>query len=215
MKLIHLSDLHLGKRLEERSLLEEQEYILFRQILPILDTERPDALLIAGDVYDKSVPPAEAVTLFDNFLCQVAQRKIPVLLISGNHDSSERLAFGGRLMVGSGIHVAPVYRGEVKPITLSDQYGCVHFWLLPFLKPILVRRYFPEAEISSYTDALRSAIEAMPIDPSQRNVLVTHQFVTGAQTCESEEISVGGTDNVDATVLRMWAPPAFATAALR
>lgn len=200
MKLIHLSDLHLGKRLEERSLLEEQEYILFHQILPILDTERPDALLIAGDVYDKSVPPAEAVTLFDNFLCQVAQRKIPVLLISGNHDSSERLAFGGRLMAGSGIHVAPVYRGEVKPITLSDQYGCVHFWLLPFLKPILVRRYFPEAEISSYTDALRSAIEAMPIDPSQRNVLVTHQFVTGAQTCESEEISVGGTDNVDASV---------------
>ena len=200
MKLIHLSDLHLGKRLEERSLLEEQEYILFHQILPILDTERPDALLIAGDVYDKSVPPAEAVTLFDNFLCQVARRKIPVLLISGNHDSSERLAFGGRLMAGSGIHVAPVYRGEVKPITLSDQYGCVHFWLLPFLKPILVRRYFPDAEISSYTDALRSAIEAMPIDPSQRNVLVTHQFVTGAQTCESEEISVGGTDNVDASV---------------
>ena len=200
MKLIHLSDLHLGKRLEERSLLEEQEYILFHQILPILDTERPDALLIAGDVYDKSVPPAEAVTLFDNFLCQVARRKIPVLLISGNHDSSERIAFGGRLMAGSGIHVAPVYRGEVKPITLSDQYGCVHFWLLPFLKPILVRRYFPDAEISSYTDALRSAIEAMPIDPSQRNVLVTHQFVTGAQTCESEEISVGGTDNVDASV---------------
>lgn len=200
MKLIHLSDLHLGKRLEERSLLEEQEYILFRQILPILDTERPDALLIAGDVYDKSVPPAEAVTLFDNFLCQVAQRKIPVLLISGNHDSSERLAFGGRLMAGSGIHVAPVYRGEVKPITLSDQYGCVHFWLLPFLKPILVRRYFPDADISSYTDALRTAIEAMPIDPSQRNVLVAHQFVTGAQTCESEEISVGGTDNVDASV---------------
>ena len=200
MKLIHLSDLHLGKRLEERSLLEEQEYILFRQILPILDTERPDALLIAGDVYDKSVPPAEAVTLFDNFLCQVAQRKIPVLLISGNHDSSERLAFGGRLMAGSGIHFAPVYRGEVKPITLSDQYGCVHFWLLPFLKPILVRRYFPDVDISSYTDALRSAIAAMPIDPSQRNVLVAHQFVTGAQTCESEEISVGGTDNVDASV---------------
>lgn len=200
MKLIHLSDLHLGKRLEERSLLEEQEYILFRQILPILDAERPDALLIAGDVYDKSVPPAEAVTLFDNFLCQVAQRKIPVLLISGNHDSSERLAFGGRLMAGSGIHFAPVYRGEVKPITLSDQYGCVHFWLLPFLKPILVRRYFPDVDISSYTDALRSAIAAMPIDPSQRNVLVAHQFVTGAQTCESEEISVGGTDNVDASV---------------
>lgn len=200
MKLIHLSDLHLGKRLEERSLLEEQEYILFHQILSILDTERPDALLIAGDVYDKSVPPAEAVTLFDNFLCQVARRKIPVLLISGNHDSSERLAFGGRLMASSGIHVAPVYRGEVKPITLSDQYGCIHFWLLPFLKPILVRRYFPDADISSYTDALRSAIEAMPIDPNQRNVLVTHQFVTGAQTCESEEISVGGTDNVDASV---------------
>lgn len=199
MRLIHLSDLHIGKRVNEVSMLEEQEYIL-RQILQIIDTEKADAVLIAGDVYDKSVPPAEAVTLFDDFLCRLAKRSLPVFIISGNHDSPERLAFGNRLMEHSGIHISPVYSGTIEPITLTDAYGAVNFWLLPFVKPAHVKRFYPEEGIESYTDALRSAIQHMDVDRGTRNVLLTHQFVTGAATCESEELSVGGTDSVDADV---------------
>ena len=199
MKFIHLSDLHLGKRVNEISMTDDQSYIL-TQIIDIIDAEHLDAVVIAGDVYDKSVPPAEAVTLFDGFLCRLAERSLPVFIISGNHDSPERLAFGGRLMEGAGIHLSPVYDGKVEPITLSDSHGEVHFWLLPFVKPAHVKRYFPDAGIESYTDALRTAVEHMDLDFSGRNVLVTHQFVTGAVTCESEEISVGGSDNVDISV---------------
>lgn len=199
MKLIHLSDLHLGKRVHEVSMLPEQVLIL-RQILDILDEEQPQALLLCGDIYDKTVPSGEAVTVFDDFLCQLAQRKLPVFIISGNHDSPERLAFGGRLMDASGIHFSPVFSGDIQPISLRDEYGPVHFWLLPFLKPAHVRRFYPEEAPETYTDALRVAIGRMAVDPTQRNVLLTHQFVTGAATCESEELSVGGTDCVDAEV---------------
>lgn len=199
MKLIHLSDLHLGKRVNEFSMLEDQQYIL-TEILQIIDREKPDGVMIAGDVYDKSVPSAEAVALLDDFLVRLAKRDLQVFLISGNHDSPERMAFGGRLMAQSGVHLAPVYDGKVSPITLTDEYGLVNLYLLPFLKPAHVRRCFPEREILTYTDALAAAIEAMEVDPAQRNVLVTHQFVTGAARCDSEEISVGGTDNVDVSV---------------
>lgn len=199
MKFLHLSDLHLGKRVNEISMIEDQEYILTR-IIRICDDEKPDAVIIAGDVYDKSVPPAEAVTLLDDFLCRLAKRKIPALIISGNHDSPERLSFGNRLMEGAGIYLAPVYNGEVKPVTLRDEYGDVNFWLLPFIKPAHVKRYFPDENIESYTDAVRAAVKHMSVNKTERNVIVTHQFVTGAETCESEELSVGGTDNVDASV---------------
>jgi exonuclease SbcD len=199
MKLIHLSDLHIGKRVNEVSMLEDQEYILL-QILQIIDDENADAVLIAGDVYDKSVPSAEAVTLFDDFLCRLAKRKIPVLIISGNHDSPERLAFGNRLLELGGIHISPVYDGKVQSVTLTDVHGEVVFWLLPFIKPAHVKRFYPDAMIENYTDACRVAVEKMGVDPTKRNVLLTHQFVTGSVTCESEEISVGGSDNVDASV---------------
>ena len=199
MKLIHLSDLHIGKRVNEVSMLEDQEYILL-QILRIIDDEKPQAVMIAGDVYDKSIPSAEAVTLLDDFLCRLAERKIPVLVISGNHDSPERLAFGNRLLEHSSIYIAPVYDGQVTSITLTDEEGAVYFWLLPFIKPIHVKRFYPDEGIESYTDACRVAVEKMNIDTTKRNVLLTHQFVTGALTCESEEISVGGSDNVDASV---------------
>ena len=199
MKLIHLSDLHIGRRVNEISMIEDQAYIL-TQIIRIIDEEQPDAVLIAGDVYDKSVPSAEAVTLLDDFLCRLAGRKVPVLIISGNHDSPERLSFGGRLLETSGIHIAPVYDGCISPVTLSDAFGPVHFWLLPFLKPAHVRRFFPEEAVDSYTDALRVALSHMALDPNQRNVLLTHQFVTGAATCESEELSLGGSENVDASI---------------
>ena len=199
MKLIHLSDLHIGKRVNEISMIEDQEYILL-QILRIIDEESADAVLIAGDVYDKSVPSAEAVTLLDDFLCRLAERKKPVLIISGNHDSPERLAFGNRLLEGSGIHISSVYHGAVESVTLEDAHGEVNFYLLPFIKPAHVKRFYPDETIESYTDACRVAVESMGIDKEKRNVLLTHQFVTGAATCESEEISVGGSDNVDASV---------------
>ena len=199
MKLIHLSDLHIGKRVNEVSMIEEQEYIL-SQILGIIDAQQPEAVLISGDVYDKSVPPAEAVSLLDGFLFQLSERNLQVLIISGNHDSAERLAFGGRLMEGKGIHLSPAYDGKITPITLEDACGEIRFWMLPFLKPIHVKKVFPEAGIETYTDACRVAVENMAVDFSARNVLLTHQFVTGSATCDSEEISVGGSDNVDASV---------------
>lgn len=199
MKLAHLSDLHLGKRLNEFSMLDEQDAIL-KQILHILDEEAPDGVLIAGDIYDKSVPPAEAVQLFDSFLVALAKRRLQVFIISGNHDSPERIAFGSRIMDAGGIHLSPVYDGKVTPIALQDEYGTVNVYMLPFLKPSHVRRFYEGEDIVTYTDAMRVAISAMHVDTTQRNVLVTHQFVTGAMTCDSEEISVGGTDNVDAGV---------------
>jgi exonuclease SbcD len=140
------------------------------------------------------------VTLFDAFLQGLARRKQQVFIISGNHDSAERLAFGGPLMEDKGIHLSPVYDGTITPITLQDAYGEVRFWMLPFLKPAHVKRFYPDEGIESYTDACRVAVEKMDIDPSRRNVILVHQFVTGSSTCDSEEISVGGTDNVDAAV---------------
>ena len=199
MKLMHLSDLHLGKRVNEFSMLEDQKYILDR-IIDIAAAEKPGAILIAGDVYDKSVPSAEAVELFDYFLVGISALNISVFVISGNHDSPERIAFGGRIMEKSGVYVSPVYDGKVQPVSLADEHGRIDFWMLPFVKPAHVRRAFPEAKIESYTDAIGVAIENMPIDSSVRNVLITHQFVTGATRSESEEVSVGGTDNVDASV---------------
>lgn len=199
MKFLHLADLHLGKRVNGFSMLEDQAHIL-RQILAILDDEQPDGVLIAGDVYDKSVPSVEAVGLLDGFLTELRARGVPVLLISGNHDSPERLAFGGRVMDSCGIHISPVYDGALAPVTLQDAFGPVHVWLLPFVKPAHVRRWFPDADIESYTDAVAEAVAHMDIDTAARNVLVTHQFVTGGTRSGSEELSVGGTDNVDSGV---------------
>ena len=199
MRIIHLSDLHLGKRVNEFSMLEDQEYIL-RQILDVTDEIKPDVVIIAGDIYDKAVPSAEAVELFDEFLWKLALRKLQVFIISGNHDSPERIAFASRLIDASGIHLSPVYNGKVTPVTLIDTFGPVDFYMLPFVKPAHVWRYFGDEEIASYTDAIRVAVRGMHMDPNRRNVLITHQFVTGATRSESEDISVGGTDNVDASV---------------
>ena len=199
MKLIHLSDLHLGKNVNGYSMIEDQKYIL-TEILRILEEEQPDGVLIAGDVYDKSIPSAEAVELFDDFLVKLSKRHLETFIISGNHDSAERLAFGNRLMDASGIHLSPAYDGTVTPFIRSDEFGETAVYCLPFIKPAHVRRFYPDAEIASYTDAVKEAIAHMDIDPDRRNVMITHQFVTGAVRSDSEEISVGGTDNVDASV---------------
>lgn len=202
MKFIHISDLHLGKRVYEYSMTEEQEYIL-NQILEIIEKENPDGVLIAGDIYDKPIPPAEAVKLFDDFLVRLADRKTEVFVIGGNHDSIERIAFGARLMSSRGVHISPVYNGEILPVTMNDGYGKVNVFMLPFVKPAHVRGFCDE-EICTYTDAIRSAISVMDVNPSERNILVAHQFVTGATRCESEEVSVGGLDNVDASVFEVF-----------
>ena len=198
MKFIHLSDLHLGKRVNEYSMLEDQEYILTK-IINVVDEEKPDGVLIAGDVYDKSVPSAETVSLFDDFLTRLAKRNLQVFIISGNHDSPERMSFGSRLMDQSGIHISQVYNGKVTPFAISDEHGNVNVYMLPFIKPVHVRRFFEE-EIETYTDAIRVAVSEMNIDQSGRNILITHQFVTGALRSESEDLSVGGSDNVDVSV---------------
>lgn len=232
MKFIHLADLHIGKRVNAFPMLEDQRYIL-KQILTILREEQPDGgVILAGDIYDKAIPSAEAVELFDEFLTQLAALRLRVFIIAGNHDSPERIAFGNRLMDRSGIYLSPVYDGHVKRITCPDSAASVTLsaanavdldagthsvesastsaaastcppvdvYLLPFLKPANVRRFYPEETIESYTDAMRVAIAHMDIDPTHRNLLVTHQFVTGASRSDSEDISVGGSDNVDASV---------------
>lgn len=199
MKIMHLSDLHIGKKVNEYSMLQDQIYIL-KEILRIIDDEKVETVIIAGDVYDRSLPPNEALELFDEFLYQLSSRNVNVFVISGNHDSPERISYGGRMMTENKIFLSPVYDGNVKPITLNDDYGEVNFYLLPFVRPADIRRYFPDENIENYTDAVKVAIDNMNVDFSERNILVTHQFVTGAELSESEDIIVGGTDNVSGEV---------------
>ena len=199
MKIMHLSDLHIGKKVNEYSMLQDQIYIL-KEILRIIDNEKVETVIIAGDVYDRSLPPNEALELFDEFLYQLSSRNVNVFVISGNHDSPERISYGGRMMTENKIFLSPVYDGNVKPISLNDDYGEVNFYLLPFIRPADIRRYFPDENIENYTDAVKVAIDNMNVDFSERNILITHQFVTGAELSESEDIIVGGTDNVSGEV---------------
>lgn len=266
MKLLHISDLHIGKRVNEFSMIEDQKYIL-RQILTIADQQQADGVMIAGDIYDKPVPSAEAVQVFDWFLTELADRGKKVYAVSGNHDSAERIAFGAQLMRGRGVYVSPVYRGETAKYTLTDAYGEMNIYLLPFIKPAVVRHAlegltdtdadFTQEEVlsdaaekekpskvllgscyetekssevssescyetekpskvssescyekekpskvspESYHDAVKIVIERMNVDTSKRNILIAHQFVTGAGRCDSEEVSVGGLDNVESEV---------------
>ena len=198
MKFVHLSDLHLGKRVNEYSMLEDQEYILTK-IINIIDDEKPSGVIIAGDVYDKSIPSAEAVQMFDDFLTRLAKRNLRVFVISGNHDSPERMSFGYRLMNQSGIHISQVYDGKIEPFVIKDEHGVINVYMLPFVKPAHVKRFSDES-IESYTDAIRVAIAEMKVDQSARNLLITHQFVTGATRSESADISLGGSENVDVSV---------------
>ena len=205
MKLIHLSDLHLGKRVNEFSMIEDQKYIL-NQILGIIDEEAPDGVLLAGDIYDRPVPSAEAVQLLDSFITRLAKRKIPVYAISGNHDSAERIAFGSHIMSSSGICMSPVYDGKTEKYCLMDSYGEVWIHLLPFIRPAVVRHALQgeegAEEIRSYQEAVQAAVEHMDIDTEKRNVLVAHQFAVGAMSCDSEEIAVGGIDQIEVSVFQ-------------
>lgn len=199
MEFIHMADLHLGKHINQFSMLEDQKYI-FNEIVEIIKKEKPNALLLSGDIYDKPIPPVEAVNLLDDFLSKIALEKIPVLIISGNHDSPDRLSFGSSLMKSSQIFISQVYDGKIQCVTLEDENGPVNFYLLPYIKPSTVRQVFPEEKINSFNDAVKLALSKLSLNKDERNVLLAHQFVTGAQTCESEELFVGGSENVDASL---------------
>lgn len=197
MKFLHIADLHIGKRVNEFSMIEDQRYIL-NEILKIIESENVDSVLMAGDIYDKAVPSAEAVQLFDAFLTSLVKKEIKVFAVSGNHDSAERIAFASQIMNGSGVYMSPVYDGKVDPIKLNDEFGDINVYLLPFVKPIHVRCSFDDAEeIHTYDEAVKFAVEKMNVDTEARNVIVAHQFVTGAERCDSEEVSVGGLDDIE------------------
>ena len=199
MKFAHIADLHIGKRVHDFSMLEDQRYIL-EEMLRIFDEEKVDGVLIAGDVYDKTVPSAEAVQVFDDFITKLAKMEMPIYMISGNHDSAERLAFGAQLFENDGVYISPVYEGEVKKVEVEDVYGMVNIWLLPFLKPATVRHALQREDINTYEEGVVAALQGCEIDTEQRNILVAHQFVTGADRSDSEETSVGGLDSVSAEV---------------
>lgn len=199
MKILHLSDLHFGKRLNNFSLLEDQ-YHVNRQIFKLAKDTHIEAVIIAGDVFDRQIPSAGAVQLFDDFLNFWAELNLPVFIISGNHDSAERLSFGAHIFSQNNIYISPVYNGQIKPISLNDAYGKINFYLLPFIKPATVRPFFPDEKINSYTEAVQTVLNNLPLNKDERNILIAHQFVTGAVLSDSEEIVVGGLDNVDAHV---------------
>lgn len=199
MKILHLSDLHFGKRLNNFSLLEDQIYVN-QQIFQLAKNQKIDAVIIAGDIFDKSIPSADAVQLFDDFLNSWAELNLPIFIINGNHDSAERLSFGLNIFSHNNIYISPVYNGEIKSITLKDNYGNINFYLLPFLKPSMVRPFFSDEEIKSHTQALKIALKNLPLNKDERNILIAHQFVTGAVVSDSEEINVGGLDNIDAHI---------------
>jgi exonuclease SbcD len=202
-KLLHIADLHIGKRVNEFSMLEDQKYIL-QDILRLVDEVKPAVILIAGDVYDKSVPSGEAVEVLDDFLTDLAARRLQIFIVSGNHDSPERLDFGSRIMVKNGIHIAGTFDGFLKIITLQDEYGPVNIYLLPFIKPAMVQPHFADQSIESYEDAVRVTIQAAQVDCGERNILAAHQFITSGalqpERSDSETVAVGGLDNIDASV---------------
>lgn len=203
MKVLHVSDLHIGKRVNGMSMLDDQRYIL-RQILDVAEKRQVSVLLIAGDVYDKASPSAEAVTVFDAFLTDAVAAGLRVLAIPGNHDSAERIAYAQGLLEKQGVCLPPVYAGEVERVELEDEHGPVEFWLLPFLKPGDVRRFFPDEEIGDdYSAALRAVLGACAIDQGKRNVVLSHQLVIAYGTAPDradDEIKLGGMDNVDVSV---------------
>ena len=200
MKFFHLSDLHLGKRVNEFSMIENQADIL-QKIIAFAKENKPDAVLIAGDVYDKSTPTIEAIQLLDKFLVQLNELNITVFMISGNHDSVERVAFGAELLKHSNIHIVQSYKGKINPIVINDKFGEINIWLMPYLKPSLVREYFPQITIGTYNEAVFAALSNIEINNKSRNLLVSHQFVTGAELSEdSEELSVGSSENIDGSM---------------
>ena len=201
MKFLHLADLHLGKILQEQSLIEDQEYML-NQIIEIIEKENIDAVLISGDVYDRSVPPAEAVNLLDCFLkTLIKEIKIKVFMIAGNHDSKDRLAFGSKIFEDEGLYIESKYNGDLRKVELQDEYGKLNIYMLPFVKPIEVKQFFEDDLENNYNTAINKIISEEKINVKERNIILVHQFVTAGmvepERTESEVLSLGGIENVD------------------
>lgn len=201
MKILHLADLHFGKILQEQSLIEDQEYML-KEIINIIKVEKVQVLLISGDVYDRSVPPTEAVNLLDDFLkILIKDLKIKVFIISGNHDSKDRLGFGNKIFEDEGLYIESKYNGRLKKVRLEDEYGPLNIYMLPFIKPVEVKKFFEDDLENNYDLAINKIIEKEEIDESERNIIMVHQFVTAGnvkpERTESEVLSLGGIENVD------------------
>ena len=199
MRFLHTADLHLGKQMNDLSLLEDQKAVL-EQVIRIAGDEKVDAVLIAGDVYQRTSPQAEAMALFDSFVSRLAADGRKVFVISGNHDSALRISYFSSLVRDSGVYVTEAFTGEVQHVTLRDRDGDVTVWMLPFLRPAQVRRALPEEKITSYQDAVAAVLRHADIDHAKRNVLMCHQFIVGCETCDSEELSIGTLDHIDGTV---------------
>ena len=195
MRFLHLADLHIGKRVNGFSMIEDQKFV-FEQVYNVIENEKIDGIIMAGDNYDKPVPSAEAVKLFDEMLTRLVSINLPIFVISGNHDSAERIGFGSDILSAAKVYMSRVYNGNLQKIELEDDYGKINVYLLPFIKPATVKNIYKEAEIKDYDDALEYVLSQEKIDKTKRNVIVSHQFVTGALRSESEEVSVGGLDNV-------------------
>jgi len=202
VKLLHLADLHIGKRVNEFSMLEDQRYIL-EQIIKIVLEENTDGVLIAGDIYDKSMPSAEAVELLDSFLTELNKVGQAVFMISGNHDSPERIGFGSRIMEKNNLYITGVYDGKPGRVALTDEHGTLNIYMLPFIKPAMIRPYHETAP-ESYEEAVKLVLSDYPLVAEERNILLAHQFVINGlqepERSDSENISVGGVDQVDISV---------------
>lgn len=205
MKLMHLSDLHLGKLVLEQSMIDDQKYIL-NQIIDIVKKEKVDIVLIAGDVYDKSIPTIEAVNLFSNFLTKLYKLKVLIFVISGNHDSKDRLSFGNELFVDNGIYIEGIFNGNLRCETINDKYGKLNIYMLPFIKPVEIKRFYPDEIIDTYEDAIKCILKHSSINKSERNIIMVHQFVTSLGESvirsDSESISLGGIDNIDVNLFK-------------
>lgn len=197
MRFLHLADLHLGKRVNEFSMIEDQRYVL-KQVLNTIEQYHIQSVLMAGDIYDKSVPSAEAVLLLNDFLTKLSQKGIQTFVISGNHDSAERIGFGADIMSQAGIYMAKPYGGAVEKVTVEDEFGEIDIYLLPFVKPATVRHFCKEEEIQTYDEAVAAVMRQTEPDKAKRNILVAHQYVRGAVRCDSENMSIGGIDEVSA-----------------
>ena len=201
MKILHLADLHIGKIVLEQTMLEDQKYML-KQIIKKIKEEKVKLVLISGDIYDRSVPPSEAVNALDDFLkTLIKDIKIKVCIIAGNHDSKERLNFGSKIFANEGLYICANYKGNLEKIELEDEYGKINIYMLPYIKPVEIKEYFEDKEITSYNEAIKSIIEKENIEAKERNIILSHQFVTAGneepEKSESETLYLGGTENVD------------------
>lgn len=202
MKLFHLSDLHLGKRVYAFSMLPDQRYVL-EQVCTLAEKHQPDGILLSGDLYDKPIPPVEAVQLLDEFFTRMQQMGIAVYAISGNHDSAGRVDFGSRILQQQNLHICGAFDGKLYHVQKEDAFGEIHFYLLPFLKPATVSAFREGGESLTYAEAVKWALETADVDTTKRNVLLAHQFVTWKGTAEesdSETKTLGGVDEMDASL---------------